>query len=242
MQTRFLNMQILNRLLFSPSPRLNFCSDVTSSHSTKEIYPLPLHLSPYINADPQHCRQYSKCFPTFAGEEIPLCTYKRCGPGMVISPYDYRIHPLRSFRDSQCFGSLPVFVWSGSGSSILGWYRSGFASNPGPGFWWPKIGKNLQLKKNSIFFWSKLQQKTPALKREHTALQNMKFLNFFAIFVGNFCPPGSGYGSTDLIESGLNPDLKHWRQQILQLAYPTKPELNPGSYSDNGKTCLLCWL
>jgi hypothetical protein len=28
----------------------------------------------------------------------------------------------------------------------------------------------------------------------------MKFLNFFSIFVGNFCLPGSG--STDLIESG----------------------------------------
>jgi hypothetical protein len=51
---------------------------------------------------------------------------------------------------------------------------------------------------------SKLQKKTSALKREHPALQNMKFLNFFLNFVGNFCPPrsGSGYGSTDLIESG----------------------------------------
>jgi hypothetical protein len=60
-----------------------------------------------------------------------------------------------------------------------------------------------------IFFGSKtiflslgLQQKKPsALKREHLALQNMKFLNFF-YFCGNFCPPGSEYGSTNLIESG----------------------------------------
>jgi hypothetical protein len=39
---------------------------------------------------------------------------------------------------------------------------------------------------------------------------NMKFL-FFAIFVGHFCPPGSEYGSTDVIKSGSNPDpdLKH---------------------------------
>jgi hypothetical protein len=30
-----------------------------------------------------------------------------------------------------------------------------------------------------------------ALKKEHPALQNMKII-FFSIFVGNFCPPGSG--------------------------------------------------
>jgi hypothetical protein len=28
----------------------------------------------------------------------------------------------------------------------------------------------------------------------------------FSVFVGHFCPPRSGYGSTDLIESGSNPD------------------------------------
>jgi hypothetical protein len=48
---------------------------------------------------------------------------------------------------------------------------------------------------------SKLQEKPSALKREHPALQNMKFLNFF-IFLGHFCPPGSG--STGLIASGFN--------------------------------------
>jgi hypothetical protein len=41
--------------------------------------------------------------------------------------------------------------------------------------------------------------RTLALKREHPALQNMKFQKF-STFVGCFCPPGSG--STDLIESG----------------------------------------
>jgi hypothetical protein len=29
---------------------------------------------------------------------------------------------------------------------------------------------------------------------------------FFSTFVGHFCPPGSGSGSIDPIESGLNPD------------------------------------
>jgi hypothetical protein len=30
--------------------------------------------------------------------------------------------------------------------------------------------------------------------------------------MGNFCPPGCGYGSSNLIQSGSNPDLdpKHW--------------------------------
>jgi hypothetical protein len=45
-----------------------------------------------------------------------------------------------------------------------------------------KLGTNLQLKN--------------FLKREHTALQNMKFLKFFSIFVGH--PPGSRTGSEKL--------------------------------------------
>ncbi len=52
---------------------------------------------------------------------------------------------------------------------------------------------------------SKLQKKPSALKREHAALQNMKFLNFF-YFYGSF----SSCWITDLIESGSNPDQKHW--------------------------------
>ncbi len=48
-------------------------------------------------------------------------------------------------------------------------------------------------------------------KREHPALQNIKFLHFFPIFT--FCPPGSQSGSPNLTESGSNPDpdpdLKH---------------------------------
>jgi hypothetical protein len=49
---------------------------------------------------------------------------------------------------------------------------------------------------------SKLQKKPSALKKEHPALQNMKFLIFF------YPDPDSenGSGPTDQIESGLNPD------------------------------------
>jgi hypothetical protein len=42
---------------------------------------------------------------------------------------------------------------------------------------------------------SKLQKKPSALKKEHPALQNMKFLNIFiGTFLDNFCPPGYGSG------------------------------------------------
>jgi hypothetical protein len=44
-----------------------------------------------------------------------------------------------------------------------------------------------------------------SLKREHPALQNMKFIKKNSIFVGHFCPPGSGFRSTDVDESGANP-------------------------------------
>ncbi len=66
---------------------------------------------------------------------------------------------------------------------------------------------------------SKLQKKPSALKREHPALQNMKFLKFFSVFVGHFCPPGSGFRirvripNQDLGTDPLtwwNPDTKYW--------------------------------
>ncbi len=55
------------------------------------------------------------------------------------------------FPLSQCLGS--VFICSGSRSSILVWIpiriwiRSGNGSSADPGFWWPKMERNLQLKK-----------------------------------------------------------------------------------------------
>jgi hypothetical protein len=60
---------------------------------------------------------------------------------------------------------------------------------------------------------SKLQNKPSALKREHPALQNMKFLTFFLLLQVIFAlldpDSESGSGSTDLIEFGSNSDLKH---------------------------------
>jgi hypothetical protein len=37
----------------------------------------------------------------------------------------------------------------------------------------------------------------------------MTFLNFFYIFVGHLSPPAAGSRSTDLIETGSNPDPEH---------------------------------
>jgi len=59
------------------------------------------------------------------------------------------------------------------------------------------------------------EKKPSALKREHSALQKMKFLIFFLFLWVIFAlldpdsQSGSGYGSTDLIESVSNPDPKH---------------------------------
>jgi hypothetical protein len=38
----------------------------------------------------------------------------------------------------------------------------------------------------------------------------MDFNKYLSAFVGHFCPPGSGSGSTDPIEYGSNPDPQPW--------------------------------
>ncbi len=50
-----------------------------------------------------------------------------------------------------------------------------------------------------------IQKKPPALKREHTALHNMKFLHFFSLF-GLFYPPGSGFSSPKSLRIHADPD------------------------------------
>ncbi len=85
---------------------------------------------------------------------------------------------------------------------------------------------NLQLKKKLNIFFNRiaiylslgLHKGRPIYRRsiqplkensQHCKTRNLK-KNFYSIFVGHFCPPGSGYGSIDLIESGSNPDPKYW--------------------------------
>jgi hypothetical protein len=58
---------------------------------------------------------------------------------------------------------------------------------------------------------SKRQEKPSALKREHPALQKLKFINFFLFLWVIFalldpdpdCESGPGYGSRDPTESGI---------------------------------------
>jgi hypothetical protein len=85
------------------------------------------------------------------------------------------------------------------GQIVFGWFFNYqcFGSGSDPEYF---LIKNCNYLSLSSIRTSKLLEKPSALNREHPALPNMKFLNFFSIFVGHFCPPGSG--STDLIESG----------------------------------------
>ncbi len=67
--------------------------------------------------------------------------------------------------------------------------------NPDPGFWKPKVaGKKL------IFFWSKIEiyLSLQVFSPQQRTSRTWHFFPFFyfVIFVGNFCRPGSGSGSS----------------------------------------------
>ncbi len=94
---------------------------------------------------------------------------------------------------------------------------------------------------------SKLQKKSSALKREHRALPNMTFSNFFYFFLGIFAlldtDPDSEYGSgsTDLIEkSGSNPDPDPKPWLLLPKTFPESNSQHcPIRYSMTAKCDLL---
>jgi hypothetical protein len=89
---------------------------------------------------------------------------------------------------------------------------------PDPGFWWPKTEEEknkrwtIFLIKNCNLLMSKLQEKPSSLKREHTALQKMKFIYFFlclwVIFALLDPDRESRSGFWGFIEFGSNPE--HW--------------------------------
>ncbi len=103
--------------------------------------------------------------------------------------------------------------------------------DPDPGFSWPKIGKNLHLKKIPYSFWSEIaihlfldlykgrpsyrrSQEPSALKSEQSALQNIKFLNLFC-FCGSILPSWIRIwiripNQNPHPLTWLNPDPKHW--------------------------------
>jgi hypothetical protein len=95
-----------------------------------------------------------------------------------------------------------------------------------------KIEKNLQLNKKN--FWIKnfnlpiqgLHKGRPDYRRslqisKRTSITSKHEISFFSTFVGHFCPPGSGSGSTDLIVSGSNtdPDPKPLSRQVTFFRY-----------------------
>ncbi len=79
--------------------------------------------------------------------------------------------------------------------------------------------------------------KPSALKREHPALQKMKILSFFQFFLGHFCPPGSGSGSSSSNWCGSwSETLIFTPNSIIKLSKyrfgirnPEKPIPDPGS-------------
>jgi hypothetical protein len=122
-------------------------------------------------------------------------------------------------NEMQCYGS--VFIWYGSGSSILSWIP---------------IQKNLQLKKKFFFFFKNYNlpiprppERTSKIQMKPSALKKRTFLYFYIIskheifyfFLLSWviCPPGSGsgYESTDLIESGSETLIKSmiWLAHIM---------------------------
>ncbi len=56
-----------------------------------------------------------------------------------------------------------------------------------------------------------------SLQLSKEAIQHFKTFTFFSTFVGHFCPPGSGSGSTDPIECGSNPDPQPWLRRSVGL-------------------------
>ncbi len=120
----------------------------------------------------------------------------------------------KSQEKIHCFGS--VFIWSWSGSSILCWIPMRIRIQSGSRVSMTKNLKKITAGKKFNIFWSKiaiylslgLHKGRPSYRRSlHPSKGNIKHFktwNFliFSIFVGHICPPGSGYGSNDMIESG----------------------------------------
>ncbi len=115
----------------------------------------------------------------------------------------------------QCFGSIPIHLIRIQ--QFRPEYRSG--SNADPGFWWPKIEKFAAEKQLKIFLIKNCNLPILRLHKGRRSYRrslqpSQKNIKFFPFFVGLFAilDPDSefGYGSTDLIESGSNPDPKHW--------------------------------
>ncbi len=76
-----------------------------------------------------------------------IFTFSPPPPHLFIFTINASVLNIKFFSQKQRYGS--VFIWCGSGSSILGWKM--IRTNPDPGFWGPKIKKNYRGKKLNIF-------------------------------------------------------------------------------------------
>ncbi len=128
--------------------------------------------------------------------------------GRVADPYSYDTDLDPAFKaeyqaGSRCFNDQKLKKFTAEKKIIFLWIKKHNLPIP----------RHLQRK-------SKLQKKPSAAKREHPALQNMKFLNYFLLLWVIFAlldpDPDSEYGSgsTDSIESGFNPDPQPWFMSI----------------------------
>ncbi len=99
---------------------------------------------------------------------------------------------------SQCFGS--VFIWSGSNLETDPIRIWGFDDQKWNNIycWNFFFGGG---SKTTIYLSLGLHKGFPSYRRSLRFLKTWNFL-ISSTFVGNFCPLGSGYRSTDLIESG----------------------------------------
>ncbi len=88
-------------------------------------------------------------------------------------------------------------ISSESGSSISS--ESGSGSNRDPGFWWPKTEeKNTAENFKNLFFGPKTVYLLSYVQATREAFSHQKITastsTNFSMFVGHFCPPGSGFG------------------------------------------------
>jgi hypothetical protein len=79
--------------------------------------------------------------------------------------------------------------------------------------------KNLDLEPNLDSDSIKTCSNPDSVKREHPALQKMKFINCFLLFWVIFCPPESG--------SNPDPDPQHCSQEISMILAEVPPPLPP---------------
>ncbi len=95
----------------------------------------------------------------------------------------YRIHLIRiRGSESSILGSIPSRIQGFDDQKlkkIYGWENT-------------VVIYFFFLSKIAIYLSLGLHKEAFSPQREHPALQNMKFLNLFFIFVGHFCPPGAG--------------------------------------------------